>query len=707
MNKSFSYFTRHRKKPLSYHFNTAKRLLSYNWSKYCALKENYISDKELQYSLSIYYDSNDKIAKYFRTRETPKYIINIKKKKEYIEATKFLFPKKIESTINEANQICRHTFDLLGFGPVDLGPKINWHRDFKSGYEWPRVYYKEIYYNDYEKGYDVKIPRELSRYQHLVTLGKAYWYTDDEKYAQEFVDQINDWIKENPPKIGVNWECTMDVAIRAVNWIWGYYFFKDSKSITNEYLIKFLKSILIHGRHIRRNLEWNERVTSNHYISDLTGLVFLGLMFPEFKESKEWLTFGTDELLKELKKQVYDDGMDYEASTSYHRLVLELYYTTVLLLRLNGHEWPAWSWEKIHNMFRFVKGIIKSNGQIPQIGDNDSGRLQILERQDDLSQTYLFPIAAVLLNDPSFKFNDIDLSEEALWLLGPQGYEAYKSMPDNGTLEDLPSCHFKDSGLYIMRSKGSYCVISCGPNGQNGNGGHAHNDQLSFELNIKGKDIIVDPGTYLYTGDYRMRNLFRSTKYHNTIVVDEKEINDFNPQRLFQLKDNSQAQVKLFGKEESQYKFIGEHSGYKRLKHPVHHRRHVIYDENNLYWVIFDSLTGPDGFKHHFDQYFHFASHCYVDKLEEKSTVDYQENFKILFQGLKSLDVNKGWKMYNIQVKGIFLMLSISSNHDISIHLEEGWISKAYGLKEKAPVLKISCLAPCPVYFYTIIKIRN
>ena len=80
MNKSFSYFTRHRKKPLSYHFNTAKRLLIYNWSKYCALKENYISDKELHYSLSIYCDSNDKIAKYFRTRETPKYIINIKKK---------------------------------------------------------------------------------------------------------------------------------------------------------------------------------------------------------------------------------------------------------------------------------------------------------------------------------------------------------------------------------------------------------------------------------------------------------------------------------------------------------------------------------------------------------------------------------------------------------------------------------------------------
>jgi hypothetical protein len=51
----------------------------------------------------------------------------------------------------------------------------------------------------------------------------------------------------------------------------------------------------------------------------------------------------------------------------------------------------------------------------------------------------------------------------------------------------------------------------------------------------------------------------------------------------------------------------------------------------------------------------------------------------------------------------MLLNLSISSSHDISIDLEEGWVSKAYGLREKAPVLIISCLAPSPVYFYALI----
>lgn len=707
MRPFLSYVRKHKNDSLAYHIHTVERILRQKWSKYHALKGILISNNQLRSALLLKTNSLKEIDEHFRIRNKPFYFLDYKKKEDYISITRFHFPEIIESTIKEADQICSNIFDLLGSGPVDLGPQINWHRDFKNSYEWQRVYYKEIYYKDYEKVYDIKVPRELSRCQHFVTLGKAYWYTGDERYALEFILQVEDWIKENPPEIGVNWECTMDVAIRAVNWIWGYYFFKDSKSITNEFLIKFLKSILIHGRHIIKNLEWDERVTSNHYISDLVGLVFIGLIFPEFKESKEWLTFGTEELLRELKKQVYDDGMDYEASTSYHRLVLELYYTIALLSRINGNEWPKWAWEKIHNMFRFVRGVIKPNGKIPQIGDNDSGRLQILEKQDDLSQTYLFPIAAVLFNDPSFKFYDIDFSEEALWLLGPQEYEVYKSMPDNGTLEDLPSCYFEDSGLYIMRSKDNYCVISCGPNGQNGNGGHAHNDQLSFELNIKGEDIIVDPGTYLYTGDYRMRNLFRSTKYHNTIVVDEKEINDFDPLKLFQLKDNGQNIVHFFRKEDSRLIFIGEHSGYKRLEYPICHKRHIIHDENSLYWSIIDSLTGPEGFEHKFDQYLHFAAHCHVEKSQGKSIIDYHRIFKDLFQKMTSLDFKTEWITYDIRVKGMLLTLSISSNHDISIHLEEGWISKAYGLKEKAPVLKFSCLASSPVYFFTLIKIAN
>ena len=59
---------------------------------------------------------------------------------------------------------------------------------------------------------DIKVPWELSRFQHFTILGQAYILSKEEKYAQEFVNQVTDWIEHNPVGFGVNWACPMDVA---------------------------------------------------------------------------------------------------------------------------------------------------------------------------------------------------------------------------------------------------------------------------------------------------------------------------------------------------------------------------------------------------------------------------------------------------------------------------------------------------------------
>mgnify|MGYP001448654285 CR=1 FL=1 len=88
-----------------------------------------------------------------------------------------------------------------------------------------------------------------------------------------------------------------------------------------------------------RNLE-NKGITTNRYLSDLVGLFYLGITFPEFKEAKRWRECGVQELIREMEKQVYDDGMDFEASTCYHRLALELFFYPAVVCRLNGIELP-------------------------------------------------------------------------------------------------------------------------------------------------------------------------------------------------------------------------------------------------------------------------------------------------------------------------------------------------------------------------------
>jgi len=455
-----------------------------------------------------------------------------------------------------------------------------------------------------KKGVDVKVPWELSRFQHLATLGEAYWFTGEEKHAKEFINEINDWIENNPPQYGVNWKCTMDVAIRACNWILGYYFFKESKEITDEFLIKFLKSLLIHGKFIENNLEKSWRgLISNHYLSDITGLVYVGIFFKDTKIGEKWLDFGIKELKKEMQKQVYSDGCDFEGSTCYHRLVLELFFFSTLLVVINDKDFRGENYreitekifgkdyaERLYKMFEAVLYLLKPNGRMPQIGDNDNGRLHIFAKREVLDMRYLLTFGAIFFKEP-IKIREFGFSEDSLWIFGEKGYNIWRSLGEND-LENIKSKAFPDAGWYVMRNNKDYCLISCGPNGQNGNGGHCHNDKLSFELMIDGKDIIIDPGTYVYTSYPEWRNKFRSTVFHNTVVVDNQEQNRFIENNLFSLRNDAICKCLDLGEDNEKIWFKGEHYGYKRLKNQVIHRRQIKFYKKEKKLEVIDKFQG-------------------------------------------------------------------------------------------------------------------
>ena len=144
-----------------------------------------------------------------------------------------------------------------------------------------------------------------------------------------------------------------------------------------------------------------------------------------------------------------------------------------------------------------------------------------------------------------------------------------------------------------MRHNNDYMLISCGPNGQNGLGSHAHNDKLSFELCIGGEEVIVDPGTYVYTPYPEWRNLFRSTAYHNTVMVDGQEQNPIEEDALFRLPDLTRCRCLVWETGPEKDIFVGEHYGYLRIDPPVVHRRKVEFLKHHRTWVITDYLYQP------------------------------------------------------------------------------------------------------------------
>src|SRR2546430_2134468 len=90
------------------------------------------------------------------------------------------------------------------------------------------------YWADYDlvhsSAVDPKVIHELNRHQHLPRLAKAFFLTGEERYAAEALAQMESWIEQNPRWNGVNWQSSLEIAVRAMSWMWTIFLLMSSKS---------------------------------------------------------------------------------------------------------------------------------------------------------------------------------------------------------------------------------------------------------------------------------------------------------------------------------------------------------------------------------------------------------------------------------------------------------------------------------------------
>ncbi|MCS6884948.1 MAG: alginate lyase family protein [Acidobacteriota bacterium] len=557
-----------------------------------ALVEWEISDSELLSALNV---SSKRLFEHFCQEERVSITALCK---ETAEEFKRRFPEAVEELVSLANAVCEHEFDFLG-RHFSYPGEIDWHYDPSSGYRWQVEHYSRLSTQTGILGVDIKLLWELARMQHTVTLAQAWLLTDNERYAGEYCWQIRSFVHANPLERGIHWLCPMELGIRAVNLAVSFQVLCRSQSFDLETLKAFLKLMLSHGLHIERNLEYSPRLTSNHYLCNLLGLLWIGGAFPEFKYSRRWVEFALAEFKNEMRKQVYDDGGDWEASTSYHALVLEVFLYAYLLCRQRGLLVEEWQWRKLAKMLDYLKGYLRPDLRAPLIGDCDDGRILTWRRYSAQEQAHLLALGAVCLSDASFKLDEYVGRQEVLWVFGKQGLEDFESMP---TSKQDGSVAFPNSGLYVMRYQDDYCAVDCGDVGIEGRGSHAHNDVLSLELMVAGRAFLVDPGSYVYTSDVGARNRFRSTAYHNTARVDGQEQNTIST-ALFVIGNEAEPRVLRWESRRELDLLEAEHYGYANLG--VVHRRLVVFDKIARRWNIEDRFNGSG--EHLYEIFFRFA----------------------------------------------------------------------------------------------------
>jgi hypothetical protein len=663
--------------------------------------------------------SIQEIAAQIRMRQAPRFYGLIPEQAALL--AKF-FPEACQITIEQADKIKAHYFDLLGFGEHDFGKELDWHTDFMNHHTWPVEHFNRLKVADTQGGYDARIPWELSRFYHAVRLGQAYLYTLDESYAQEVVDQIGYWIKTNPFEFGINWADSMTVAIRVVNWIWAYYCVLEADSLNTSFLALWLASLREHGEYLLRHLDTKWPRTSQ-LIVVLAALAYLGIMFPEFPEASRWKSVGLQKLWEELDRQVLPDGVSYEASISYHRLNTETALSVAGLCVINGIPLLETVQARLRSMLDVIMAYTQPDGMAPHIGDTGDERLHILTVHADPIRVshdhrHLLALGSLVLErelsewagfiEPTARGWSIAAGEEwqdAFWCFASDAAARFTDVltrtvrrpedtsPDNwvdvrrgvrvqaralarkpvGLQDIVDTRSFEAGGLYVMRNQDFHLIIDAGQVGQDGAGGHAHNDTLGITMAAYGKIFLIDPGSYLYTSDPPIRNAFRSTAYHNTLQVAGEEINRIpgDGEGLFRLTEDAQVTIHHWISQTAYDLFDASHNGYARLKPGVLHRRQIWFDKVAKLWVLHDQLRAAS----------------------EADEEPRQETDISLWFHFNSMPIRVDRTNNAIRTEaeqGANLIVLPLGDFPLQVSIEDGWQSPRYGVREKSPVAKFS-----------------
>lgn len=573
-----------------------------------------------------------------------------------------LCPGDRDRVIATAESAYRNSVTLLGSGPLALGERIDWQRDYKSGVTWPHGYCRDLEYGRPRGRGDVKFPWELSRMQWLIPVGQAYLLTGDERYAGKTADVIRAWIDDNPYAGSINWACTMEVALRIVTWTWFVHAFRDSATwAANGIRGLLLREIYLHADFTARHLEESD-VNGNHYTANAMGLVFAGLFFGESTASRKWLELGWEILCDELPKQVYEDGVDYEGSVPYHRLVQELFLLPALYRRVLGFEVPEFYQRRLVAMARFTAAYSRPDGSSPLVGDADDARVLPFGGQDINDHRYLLGIVGSAFDDTDLRRAFSGPRAEIYWVLGADAARVLEKRPDPEG--ETRSVAFPQGGYFVLRNNVDHVFVNCAPLGLGGRGGHGHNDILSFEATLDGVHLISDCGAYLYTASYAERNLFRSTAYHNTPRVDDEEINRFiHPDYLWVLSNDAKPQVRrvLFSAVED--RLVLGHTGYHRLASPVTPVRTLTLCHTEHRLCLVDDFEGSGD--HTVEIPLHFAP------------------------GVEIRNIAAG--AVTLAKSGKVFSLAWRSGADWVMSAEQGRVSPSYGICHTTTVLKWRC----------------
>ena len=606
----------------------------------------------------------------FRLRQHVKKIYeNIRYQHRYFPKVHLMLPAyNIFNVDNAETRIDSITVTIFG-KKIDLGPKINWHKDYCTGKEFPQEFSKNIDIEN-EKYGSVKPVWELNRLHFMPKLALGYRKFNKQEDLDLFISITSSWIDDNQYFKGINWFSNIEVNLRLISWFWSWNFLEASKLL--EYNKEFkdfvekkwVPAIYLHCKYSSGNRS-KYSSANNHLIAEATGL-FVSANLWKFKESEKWLKDSKHILEKEIVKQHTVEGINREEAAGYIKFVTDLFMLAYIVGEKTGNRFSDVYVKCLKNITYYISNLVDNKGNVPGYGDDDDSVILSLDSHDKVNNWQsLLCSGATIFQDPVLKSitNRFDFKNQVLF--GNGGENIYNSiLADKKPRESIL---YKNSGHFILRketgAKEIYMHLKNSPLGYLSISAHGHADALSFTLNVDGFPYFIDSGTYSYGAKPKWRNYFKGTLAHNTIRVDKKDQATIGGPTIW-LDHYKCKLIKAESNPEMDY-ILATHDGYR--KSGVEHVREITFIKNKNHFIIRDMIQINDSKLHIIEIPFH------LNPKTEVLSID-KNNYLLKHDNSRAVSVQLDNR----------LSPEIISGQDEPIL---GWYSNAYFHKEKARVI--------------------
>ena len=364
----------------------------------------------------------------------------------------------------------------------------------------------------------------------------------------------------------------------------------------------------------------------------LYAVFIAAIAFPHLSIARDWREAATQGMIENVRTDLLSDGVQCELATDYHHIVLRSYLLFFRLARLNGMTLPGDIALRITRALDFAMHIHRPDGDIPALSDSDSKDYRYLLRW----------------GAEQFRRGD---------------YAYVATSGTSGSPPEKAIAIFPEAGYAVLRSPwitteayedARYLVFDAGPIGE---GNHGHLDALNIEVAAYGRPLIVDPGRFTYEEQTQpnWREKFRETEAHNTVSVDGAN------QAFYQYKGKKKKILRPYPEArlvtsdiDSDIPYL--HGCVSSPRYDAVHHRHILFVRGR-YWLVLDQLEASD--RH-----------------------EYALRFQLTPLAQGRVQTRRLSAAVAFDTPGLSL---VSLGHDCDFTIEQGWVSRLYGLKDHAP----------------------